>query len=204
MNLNFFKYISFKYILILSVFLFFFSYLYYDINDFQEYPSLSIIGNIIAAVLAVFWVCINYIDHLRLNPLYRDFNNIDKFIKDMNIEKDEKNEISQMMYDYVEDKMKQGVDETQATIEIIKQFQKQELESKNEKIFYLHKHYYILNYGVILIILATLVYIVGEVLLEIYSPITNALEVTAISYGVGFLVTYVLYFIFNKILLYKY
>src|SRR5699024_4665638 len=113
------KELRYKSILCLSVILFYISMVISAFIYPKQNNTMLLIGCAIAILLAAFWSIINYIDLLRINPLYKEYTTIDDFIKSLPSEKEDKIEIKQMMTDYVADQILQGEDKLVATKTII-------------------------------------------------------------------------------------
>ncbi|AKP67373.1 hypothetical protein [Companilactobacillus ginsenosidimutans] len=68
--------IQHKWILAISVVIFFSTYLI-DLMSPREKPvSLFIIGCVLATLVAAVWAIVNYISHLQVNPLYKTDNEV--------------------------------------------------------------------------------------------------------------------------------
>lgn len=194
------KELRYKSILCLSVILFYISMVISAFIYPKQNNTMLLIGCAIAILLAAFWSIINYIDLLRINPLYKEYTTIDDFIKSLPSEKEDKIEIKQMMTDYVADQILQGEDKLVATKTIIQQFKTSELKN-NQQVFYFHSHRYLLKLGTLLIICSTLAYILNDYLLNTATPILTGMVVTFFSYGLGLYLAYLMYQILNKILI---
>lgn len=194
-----FKEISYKSVLILSVIIFFVGYLL-DILLVPEFSeTIFIAGYVLAILLAALWSILNYIDHLRLNPRYKNYTSIASFVKDLRLDPDEKEEIQQMMEDYVEDQTQLGVSQAQAAEEIIQQFKTTELQESGP-VFYFHAHLYLIGLGLLLILLGIATYLLEVFIPSLESPALVVLETTLLCYGAGFLLVFVMYQLLNRIL----
>lgn len=196
------KQISYKTILVVSMVLFFVCYYLDTVIDPSNTEFIFVVGYMFAIMLAAFWSIINYIDHLRINPLYKTYDSIDQFIRDLNTTKDEKMEIRTMMVDYVTDQKKLGKNENEAIAEIISQFKNEELhKSNNTDVFFVHVHKYLLGLGLILIIMGLFVFLVTKVMNG--NVLLLVLQITLFCYAAGFFMSFVMYNILNKVLIKK-
>lgn len=194
---------SYKSVIIFSMLLFFASYLLDIRNQPAESEMLYIAGYTSAILLAAFWTFINYIDHLRINPLYKAHTSIDSYTNDLQLSKDEKLEIRQMMLDYVADQKSNGREESEAALEIIQQFKTEELQSTGSQLFYFHKHKYLLGIGGLLLLIGALAWLIVSYNASFHTPFFIVLEVTAICYGLGLCLTFLMYHVLNRILISK-
>lgn len=195
------KQISFKLVLIISALLFFICYYLDSVIDPSKTESVFVVGYMFAIMLAAFWSILNYIDHLRINPLYKAYHSIDEFINDLSVSRDEKNEIETMMIDYVSDQKKLGKDEDQAIREIIQQFKRGELTEKD--IFFVHVHKYLLGLGLILLLITGFIYLLGVLSPLFQNKFFIVLEITTLCFALGFYLSFFMYNILNKILIRK-
>ena len=104
-----------------------------------------------------------------------------------------------MMCDYVNDNVARGKDKKEATVQIIQQFQLQELGENKESIFHFHHHFYLLKISMFFLFFAIIFFFIGDYINEI-SSISNAIMITMFIFGISFIIAYLLYHIFNKIL----
>jgi len=138
MNYFSIKQISYKAILAVSMILFFVCYYLDKVIDPSKTEFVFVVGYMFAIMLAAFWSIINYIDHLRINPLYKTYDSIDQFVRALDTTDDEKMEIKTMMVDYVTDQKELGKDEDKAISEIISQFKNEELHNPIIRMFFLY------------------------------------------------------------------
>ncbi|MFD1418923.1 hypothetical protein [Companilactobacillus keshanensis] len=195
------KQISFKLILAISAILFFVCYYLDTVIDPSKTESVFVVGYMFAIMLAAFWSILNYIDHLRINPLYKSYHSIEEFIGDLSVSTDEKNEIETMMIDYVYDQKKLGNDENQAIKDIIQQFKRGELTEKD--VFFVHIHKYLLGLGLILLSIAGIIYFLGVFIPAFQDKFFIVLGITTLCYSLGFYLSFFMYNILNKILIRK-
>lgn len=72
MNRFSFQQIKHKWILLVSIVVFFVTY-FIDLLSPREKPvSLFVMGAVVATLIAAVWAIINYVSHLKVNPLYKD------------------------------------------------------------------------------------------------------------------------------------
>lgn len=196
------KQISYKAILVFSMILFFVCYYLDRVIDPSKTEFIFVVGYMFAIMLAAFWSIINYIDHLRINPLYKSYESIDQFIHDLNVNEDEKMEIKTMMVDYVSDQKSLGNDEDTAIVDIISQFKNEELHKpSNSDVFFVHVHKYLLGLGGVLLIAGIFVYLFNA--LTYKNEMLTVLDITLICYAAGFYLSFIMYNILNKVLIKK-
>ncbi|WP_334329099.1 hypothetical protein [Companilactobacillus sp. HBUAS59699] len=202
MNYFSIKQISYKAILMFSMILFYVCYYLDIVIDPSKTEFVFVVGYMFAIMLAAFWAIINYIDHLRINPLYKSYGSIDQFVHDLDISQDEKMEVKTMMVDYVADQKSLGKDEDTAIAEIINQFKNEELhKSTNSEVFFIHVHKYLLGLGGILLVASILVYLIDQMTLK--NEALRVLGITLICYAAGFYLSFIMYNILNKVLIKK-
>lgn len=192
--------LRYRKVLWLSILLFYTSLVADMFINPSKNDSLCLFGYIIAILLAALWSILNYIDHLRINPLYKEYTTITEFIKALSLPKEEKLEIQQMMVDYVTDQVSQNVDELTATKTIIQQFKTSELENE-QHFFYFHTNHYLLKLATGMTISAVLLYLVKDYVLPTDTLLLTGLTGTLFCYGIGLYLAYLMYQLLNKILL---
>lgn len=161
-----------------------------------------VVGYILSVLLAAFWATLNYIDHLRINPLYKHYVTIDSFVADLVISQDEKLEIHTMMIDFVADQQQAGKSAEEATKEIIHQFKLEEMQNQESNhFFFLHRHRYLLGNGLFLIALSLSFYLLNQFVF--FSRSVIILEITLIAFGLGLWLSFLMYQLLNKILIKK-
>jgi hypothetical protein len=176
--------IKYGWIITLSflVFLFLF-YIDLRVNRHFIHP-LALVGYGLAFVVAVVWSILNYISHIKINVLFKQSSDIDAFLSQLTISRDEKVEIKAYLEDYIVDLMENGQELMEATKEAIEAFKVKEMLSlsKNTALLNLPAHYYLLGIGVSLLILGLFTR-----LLELvdYDLFLLALEWLFYLYGVG-------------------
>ena len=196
-----FRDIRYKSVVLLSIFLFAGSYILDIVYGPTQTELLFLTAFGFAILIAAFWAILNYIDHLRINPLYTSHRTVNDFIRQLSISEDEKLEIRSIMLDYIEDQVEQGKEPQLAEKEIIQQFQLEKLQKhENDSLFYLHKHRYLLLYSVVLLAVGILALLFNNLFPALFWVI---LEATAICFGCGFLLTYLMYQFLNKLLIQK-
>lgn len=196
------KQISYKTTLLLSMLLFFTSYLLDILMVPSETETIFVLGYTAAILVAALWAILNYIDHLRINPLYKNYSSTKDFVKDLTLPKDEKIEIQQMMDDYVQDQIDQGADQQQAIQQIIQQFKSSELP-ENHSLFYLHNHKYLVLLGAMMLLFSIMVWGLKTIFPVLESAAAVVLEIMFACYGVGFWLSFAMYHLLNKILIRK-
>lgn len=161
-----------------------------------------VLGYIGAVFLAAFWSILNYIDNLRINPIYRPFSKVEDFIGALPVNSEEKQEIKQMMQDYVTDQVKNGERKEVAEKQIVKQFQDNKFQDESS-FFYVHSYSYLFWFGLIWIVLSVLLFIFESLVTVMQVVFLMTFEVTFLCFGAGFLLTFLMYQLLNHILLNK-
>lgn len=156
--------IRYPWLLLLSMILFVFSLYNNKINpDINVGLEFLTYGTAIGC--AFVWSVLNYIDHMKLNAIYKKSDNIDSYVDSLIMKKDEKEDLKQYLNDFVQDLEANGKTKDEAVRIAINQFQVDEFTalSKNTGIFELPSHYYLIGYVVIF----ALVMILTQVLISI-------------------------------------
>ena len=191
--------VRYKLTLFVSFLLLFMTDLLDSIVEPNETSSAFLILYTIAILLAALWAMLNYLDHLRINPVFKEYLSIEEFVEELQVPQEEQVEIKAMMMDYVADKTLAGQTKEAATAEIINQFKQEELAQKPH-FFFFHSHKYLLQLGVVMLLIGAPVYLIENYLDLINFPVLQVLSYVVFSYGLGFILTYVLYKLLNKIL----
>jgi hypothetical protein len=168
-------------------------------------PGWLTIGYLLAFALAVVWGVINYIGHIRMNVMYQKQNNIQAYVENLAMGKEDKLELQHYLEDYAADLIMQGKPKNEAAKEAINQFKVQEILSlsKDTMLFNLHAHYYLIGWA----ILAAIVDIIIWLLYGGFYPSSQLLLIIGlilIAYGMGFIALFCGYklmdsFIYRKI-----
>lgn len=188
--------------LLLISFVGFYITLYLDLlNEPSHVQITALAGYGCAFITASVWSVLNYINLIKFNIMYKKSSNINAFLDQLTISREEKSEIQGYLEDYIEDLVSSGKQRVDATKEAIESFKVKEIisSSKNSKIFNLHAHYYLLGFSFIIVITGLLLRIIY---LNINSLLLLSLEWLLYLYGVGFTVLFVIYKLFD-IVLYK-
>ncbi|NYV66859.1 hypothetical protein HYI36_16435 [Bacillus sp. Gen3] len=195
--------IKYSWLLLLSI-AFGFLVFYIDRSDMKD-PGWLTIGYLLAFALAVVWGVINYIGHIRMNVMYQKQNNIQAYVENLAMGKEDKLELQHYLEDYAADLIMQGKPKNEAAKEAINQFKVQEILSlsKDTMLFNLHAHYYLIGWA----ILAAIVDIIIWLLYGGFYPSSQLLLIIGlilIAYGMGFIALFCGYklmdsFIYRKI-----
>lgn len=149
---------------------------------------------------AFLWSIFNYVDHIKINAIYKKGDNIDAYVNSLVMNKSEKEDLRQYLYDFVKDLEASGKTTNEAVRTAIGQFQVNEFTSltKNTGIFELPGHSYLIGYAVIfaLGILLSLVMINTGLAAGFW---INAVNFMLILYFVSFLSLLLLYKIIDNI-----
>lgn len=192
--------ISYPWLLLISMLIFLAS-LYYG----KQNPQITLIIEWItygAAILsAVIWGILNYIDHIKLGANYRKYNDIEVYVNNLIMSKDERVELKTYLEDYSKDLMSQGKTKEESIKIAIDQFRVQEFTSisKNNSIINLPIHYYLIGYTMIAGIAAFILQILTNILFA-NSFWLLAIEFMFVSYGVGFIGLFFLYKLMDTVL----
>lgn len=144
--------IRYPWILLLSMILFMFSLYNNKVNpDINVRLKLLTYGTSIGC--AFVWSILNYIDHIKVNAIYKRSDNIDSYVNSLIMKKDDKEDLKQYLNDFVQDLESNGKTRDEAVRTAISQFQVNEFTSlsKNTGIFDLPGHYYLIGYVLIFI-----------------------------------------------------
>lgn len=194
-----FNEMKYKSVLILSIFIFGTSYFFDTVNEPQTSTILFLFGYVLGIMIASFWGILNYIDHLRINPLYKQANTINEFVDELELNEDDKLELKTYMEDYVCDQVANGKDIQSATKEVISQFKVQEITGNQlrKDPFFFHSHHYLLGNGAICFLIGIVFWILFS---QFDSIIFVTIEVLGTCYASGFWLLFVLYKFLNVIL----
>ncbi|MEH7356620.1 hypothetical protein V7150_24220 [Neobacillus drentensis] len=184
--------IKYSWILIQSAVLFGISN--YTDRLFSNDPIWVHAGYWISFVIAVLWGTLNYISHIRMNSLYKKQDDISLYVNQLAMSEEDKLELQIYLEDYVQDLIKQGNTEADATRAAINQFKIQEFLSlsKNTLLFNLHAHYYLIGWTIIFIIVSILVWLLEFSIIP-YQSFTTTIVITLIVYATGLFGMFFLY-----------
>lgn len=148
----------------------------------------------LAIVSAVIWGILNYINHIKVNANYKKFDNIETYVDNLVINKDEKLELKSYLEDFAADLISQGKTSKEAVQIAINQFRVQEFSSlsKNNSILNLPIHYYLIGYVLIDIALILILEFLRITILA-SSFWLSAIEFMFIVYGVGLIGLFFMY-----------
>ncbi|GAB6084861.1 hypothetical protein [Alkaliphilus crotonatoxidans] len=150
--------IRYLWLLLLSMILFVLSLYNNKVN-----PDINIGFEIITYGTAIgsafVWSVLNYVDHIKVNAIYRKSDNIDSYVNSLIMKKDEKEDLKQYLNDFVKDLEANGKTKDEAVRTAISQFQVNEFTSlsKNTGIFELPSHYYLIGYVMIFVLTIILI-----------------------------------------------
>ncbi|MNN29718.1 hypothetical protein D3C81_1433350 [compost metagenome] len=142
--------IRYPWLLVFSMILFVFALYNNKVNpDINVGIELLTYGTAIGC--AFVWSVINYVDHIKVNAIYKKSDNIDSYVNSLIMKKEEKEDLKQYLKDFVKDLEENGKTKEEATKTAINQFQVNEFTSlsKNTGVFELPGHYYLIGYAVI-------------------------------------------------------
>lgn len=185
--------LRYPWILLISMLLFLLSLYNNRINPhINSTIELATYGTAIAC--AFVWSILNYVDHIKINAVYKRTDNIDIYVDSLIMNKQEKEDLKAYLFDFVKDLEANGKSKEEAIKTAIGQFQVQEFTSlsKNSGIFELPVHYYLFGY----IILFIAVILATQILLNtIFNSIflLSAVIFTSILYAVAFFGLFFLY-----------
>jgi glycerol-3-phosphate cytidylyltransferase-like family protein len=175
-----FSQVKYKVVLFVSALIFGLSYVGDIINQPERSETIYLVGYVLGVVIASFWGILNYIDHLRVNPLYKHTNTIHGFIDELELNSDDKLELKAYMEDYVNDQVAHGKDIKSATEEVINQFKVQEFTGNqlSKDTFFFQSHNYLMGNGLVL-------FLVGIVFWILFSQVHSVIFVGGGVLGVG-------------------
>lgn len=168
---------------------------HYDSGD-QFWLSVSYF---ISFALAALWAGVNYVEHIRINSLYRKHGDIRAYVDQLAINAEDKLELRDYLEDYATDLEQQGRNRQEAVTEAINQFRVKEFlsMSKHTQPFESHSHHYLLGYSS-LAIAATLLLVLFDYAFPSYSLYALILGTVLAVYGMCFIALLVLYRILDK------
>lgn len=102
-------------------------------------------------LIALLWSILNYVGHLKINAIYKRYDQVDAFIKSLTMSKGEKAELAEYLDDFVRDLVENGSTHAEAVKTAISNFQVQEFTKSQSHIFETPTHYYLLGYASIFI-----------------------------------------------------
>ena len=149
--------------------------------------------------LAVVWGILNYIDHIMLSAWFKKCNDIEAYVENLVMSKDEKQELKSYLEDYVQDLVLQGKTQPEATKMAIDQFKVQEFTSlaKNSSLLKLPIHYYLIGYTVLALAMTVILHLVSSMVIWTFWLLS--LEFTLVIYAVGFLSLFFLYTLMDMV-----
>lgn len=156
--------IRYPWLLLLSMILFVFSLYNNKVNPYIS-VGLEFLTYGTAIGSAFVWSILNYVDHIKVNAIYRKSDNIDSYVNSLIMKKDEKEDLKQYLNDFVKDLEANGKTKEDAVRTAISQFQVNEFTSlsKNTGIFELPSHYYLIGYVMIFILAIILIQVMISV-----------------------------------------
>jgi len=180
---------------------FFIGSLYYGKINTDMTPAMEWIVYSTPICIATVWGILNYIDHIKINARYKKFDNIDVYVDNLIMSRDEKLELKGYLEDYSTDLMNQGKPREEAVKTAIGQFAVQEFASvsKNSSIINLSIHYYLMGYAMIAFLAGLLLQMAAAVML-IQSFWVQAAKFMFLAYGIGFIALFFLYKLMDSIL----
>lgn len=154
-----------------------------DINTSIEWLTY---GSSIA--FAFVWSILNYVDHIKINALYKKHDSIEAFVNNLAMKNQEKEDLMAYLKDFVNDLISNGKSKEEAVQIAISQFQVKEFTSisKNKELFELPKHYYLLGYVIIFVVLVILIQGITSIAFDNIFWL-HAINFMLILYSVSFL-----------------
>ncbi|MEG0772716.1 hypothetical protein [Clostridium sp.] len=154
-----------------------------------------------AILSAVIWSILNYIAHIKVSANYKKFDNIETYVDNLIMSKDEKLELKAYLEDFAADLLSQGKSKEDAVQTAINQFRIQEFTSlsKNSSLLNLPIHYYLIGYLLLDILIIIILTLITSIMLS-SSFWLLAIEFMFILYGVGFLGLFFLYKMLDAII----
>ncbi|ROR27258.1 hypothetical protein EDD66_107172 [Mobilisporobacter senegalensis] len=192
--------IRYPWLLLISMCAFIFS-LYYDKNHTNISLAYQWMTYGFTIISATVWSILNYIAHIKISANYKKYDNIDTYVENLLISKEEKLELKGYLEDYSSDLISQGKTKEESIQTAINQFRVQEFTSlsKNSSLFNLPIHYYLIGYSLLSITVATLLEFMPMILKQ--SPfLFSAIQFMLISYCIGFTGSFFLYKLLDSII----
>jgi hypothetical protein len=190
--------IKYSWILLISMIAFMLSLYFHRIYR-NEFSDFEIASYGLSFLIALVWSVLNYFGHLKLNRLFKKYDDIDVFVEQMHMRAEEKEEFTQYLNDYVKDLVQHGEPYESAVKKAINSFQVQEFsEVKGGDMFEKPAHYYLLGY--------TSVFIAAIIILQTidgFFPaqfILSSLSLTLGLYAAAFFILFFLYKAIDELL----
>lgn len=184
--------IKYSWLLLISVMIFMTTF-YLDLHfGPSKVQMIALVGYGSAFIVATLWGASNYIGHVRINALYQKNNDIQAFVSQLAVNKEEKKELQMYLEDYAQDQVNQGKARNEAAKEAIGQFKIGEFSSlsKSTMIFHLHAHYYLGGWALIAMLAALIFILMGNAFSSLFVLV---LGYTFLFFGVGFVVLFCIY-----------
>lgn len=160
-----------------------------EINTIIEWTTYGL-----AIGCAFVWSILNYVDHIKINSIFRKSSEIEDYVNSLAMNREEKEDLKEYLNDFVADLEEGGKTREEAVKIAIAQFQVQEFTSisKNSGILELPSHHYLIGYVIIYLVLALIIQIfLGTGISNSFW--LHAISFTLILYVVAFLGLIVLY-----------
>jgi hypothetical protein len=190
--------IKYPWVLLISMIVFMLSLYFQRVyrNDFSDFEIVGYGSGFLAALI---WSVLNYFGHLKLNRLFKKYDNIDVFVEQTHMKKEEKEEFAQYLNDYVKDLEQKGEPHGSAVKKAINSFQVQEFsEAKGGDMFEKPAHYYLLGYTSVFVAVIIILQTVDG-----FFPaqlIISSLSLTLGLYAAAFFILFFLYKVIDKLL----
>lgn len=192
--------LRYSWLLLISMGIFLAS-LYNSKINLELTPMVELATYASAVITAMVWAILNYIAHIKVNANYKKYNNIDAYVDNLVMGKDERAELKAYLEDFVNDLVSQGQTQENAVKIAIDQFRVQEFTalSKTNPLLNLPIHHYLVGYIVIAMILGISLQVLTATLFP-HSFLLLSIEFMLFNYGIGFVGVFFMYKLIDSVL----
>lgn len=175
----------------------FYSDEHFDPDD-QLWLSVSYF---VSFTLAAAWSAANYVGHIRINSLYRKQHNIQAYVAQLALSKEDKMELQNYLEDFTADLVQQGKSKEDAAKEAINQFKAKEIlsMSKHSTPFESHGHHYLIGYALLMVVSAIVLAVIDQAIDS--PPYFLIIVITMlVVYGSSFFALFALYKVLDRLI----
>jgi len=136
--------IKYPWLLSLSI-VAFVSSLYFNRSYPDSFTRIEIIVYSVVILIAILWSILNYMGNLKVNAIYKKYDDIEAFTKELSMSNEEKSDFLEYITDFVKDLEQNGSTHEEAVKIAISNFQVQEFAESTSNIFVKSTHSYLLG-----------------------------------------------------------
>lgn len=191
--------IRYPWIILISMLLFVFSLYNNKINpDINTTVELITYGTSVG--FAFIWSILNYVDHIKVNAIYKKNDSIEAYVDSLIMKKEEKEDLKEYLNDFVRDLEEGGKTKDEAIKTAISQFQVKEFTSlsKNAGILELPTHNYLIGY---VLVFMTAAVVISSLTNTILSNLfwLHAINFMLVLYSISFIGLLLLYKLIDRV-----